>query len=157
MSVRIDRSNYRVRKISLEEEGRDCDLANLTPSERVALVWPLTVQAWTFKDGKWDESRLRRDVVRTQRNWRWFYDRRSARWPLMESLVQQAIWTFGYGLLQTTLIGFSALWSNLVHLSQISPPKIFPIQILCFKLGSLLHGLMYWLQLLVWFRWGVEE
>lgn len=68
MSVPIDRSNYKVRKISLEEEGRDSDLANLTPSERVALVWPLTVQAWAFKDGKWDEPRLRRDVVRTQRN-----------------------------------------------------------------------------------------
>ncbi|WP_454061101.1 hypothetical protein [Candidatus Nitrospira salsa] len=68
MSVPIDRSNYKVRKISLKEEGRDSDLANLTPSERVALVWPLTVQAWAFKDGKWDEPRLRRDVVRTQRN-----------------------------------------------------------------------------------------
>lgn len=69
MSAKPDRSNYRVRKISLEEEGRDSDLANLTPSERVALVWSLTAQAWAFKDGKWDEPRLRRDVVSTQRNW----------------------------------------------------------------------------------------
>ena len=63
-----DRSRYRTRKIRLSEEGRESNLVHLTPSERVAMVWPLTVQAWTFKDGKWDESRLRRDVVRIERN-----------------------------------------------------------------------------------------
>ena len=64
-----DRSQYRTRKIPLSEEGCGSDLVHLTPSERVAMVWPLTVQAWTFKDGTWNESRLRRDVVCTQRNW----------------------------------------------------------------------------------------
>ena len=68
MSAQRDRSNYPVRKINLEKEGRDSDLTNLTPSERVSLVWQLTAQAWAFKDGKWDEPRLRRDVVSTQRN-----------------------------------------------------------------------------------------
>ena len=63
-----DRSHYRTRKMSLSEEGSESDLLHLTPSERVAMVWPLTVQAWTFKDGTWNESRLRRDVVCTQRN-----------------------------------------------------------------------------------------
>ncbi len=63
-----DRSQYRTRKIPLSEEGGESDLLNLTPSERIAMVWPLTVQAWTFKDGTWNESRLRRDVVCTQRN-----------------------------------------------------------------------------------------
>ena len=66
--TKIDRSQYRTRKIPLSEEGRESDLVHLTPSEWVAMVWPLTVQAWAFKDGKWNESRLRRDVVRTQRN-----------------------------------------------------------------------------------------
>ncbi len=69
MKMSKDRSGYRVRKISLGEEGNDSDLALLTPSERVALVSQLTVQAWIFKDGKWDEPRLRRDVVSTQRHW----------------------------------------------------------------------------------------
>ena len=69
MNRSTDRSGYRVRKLSLGEEGTDSNLARLTPSERVALVSQLTVQAWTFKDGKWDEPRLRRDVVCTQRNW----------------------------------------------------------------------------------------
>ncbi len=63
-----DRTAYKVRKIPLSEEGAYSDLTNLTPSERVALVWQITAQAWTFKDGNWNEPRLRRDVVRTQRN-----------------------------------------------------------------------------------------
>lgn len=69
MNRSTDRSGYRVQKLSLGEEGTDSNLAHLAPSERVALVAQLTVQAWTFKDGKWDEPRLRRDVVCTQRNW----------------------------------------------------------------------------------------
>lgn len=64
-----DRSEYRVQKLSLGQEGPDSDIGRLAPSERVALVSQLTVQAWTFKEGKWDEPRLRRDVVSTQRNW----------------------------------------------------------------------------------------
>lgn len=68
MSPSRDRSTYPVRKIILSEEGSTSDVMHLSPSERVALVWQLTAQAWTFKDGTWDEPRLRRDVVRTQRN-----------------------------------------------------------------------------------------
>jgi hypothetical protein len=65
---KIDRSQYRTRKLSLAEEGRGSDVVHLSPSDRVAMVWPLTVQAWTFKEGKWDELRLRQDVVCPQRN-----------------------------------------------------------------------------------------
>jgi hypothetical protein len=56
-----------IRRLSLDEEGRDSGVRDLTPSQRVALVWQLTAQAWLFKDGKWDEPRLRRDVVRVVR------------------------------------------------------------------------------------------
>ncbi len=63
----MDRSHYRVRKLRLAEEGRESGVADLGPPERVAMVWELTRQAWTFKDGHWDEPRLRRDVVRTLR------------------------------------------------------------------------------------------
>jgi hypothetical protein len=38
-----------------------------TPAERVAMVWQLTREAWTFKDGHWNEPRLRRDVGRVIR------------------------------------------------------------------------------------------
>ena len=64
----VDRSNYPTRKIRLEDEGKDDDVKAMTPSQRVAMVWPLTVQAWTFMEGTFVESRLRRDVVRTVRN-----------------------------------------------------------------------------------------
>ena len=64
-----DRSQYPTRKIALAEEGRDA-FDHLTPEEHVKMVWTLTVQAWTFKDGRFDESRLRRDVVRVVRSGR---------------------------------------------------------------------------------------
>ncbi len=64
----MDRSHYRVRKIMLEDEGSVTDVEHLTPEERVMMVWTLTLQAWMFKEGRVDEPRLRRDVVRTIRN-----------------------------------------------------------------------------------------
>jgi hypothetical protein len=67
---RVDRSNYPTRTISLQEEGRDSDLRDRDPGELVAMVAELTRQAWTFKDGRWDEPRLRRDVVRVVRRGR---------------------------------------------------------------------------------------
>jgi hypothetical protein len=57
-----------VRKLRLEDEGKEPDVLRLTPSERVAMVWPLTLQAWMFKEGLSDEPRVRRDIVRTLRN-----------------------------------------------------------------------------------------
>jgi hypothetical protein len=66
----VDRSKYPVRKIRLEDEGKDPELRELTPSQRVAMVWQMTVQAWAFKEGRWDEPRLRRDVVRVERRGR---------------------------------------------------------------------------------------
>jgi hypothetical protein len=65
-----DRSRYPTRKITLEEEGRDADLRDRDPGELVSMVAELTRQAWTFKDGRWDEPRLRRDVVRVVRHGR---------------------------------------------------------------------------------------
>jgi hypothetical protein len=63
----VDRSSYPTRRLLLKEEGRDDDVAAMTPAQRVAMVWPLTVQAWTFMQGHFLESRLRRDVVRVVR------------------------------------------------------------------------------------------
>jgi len=53
--------------MSLAQEGRSEDVQSLGPSERIAMLWQLTLQAWMFKDGLVDEPRLRRDVVRTLR------------------------------------------------------------------------------------------
>jgi hypothetical protein len=57
-----------VRKLTLADESRRDDVVlRLTPSERVAMMWQLALQAWMFKEGLVDEPRLRRDVVRTLR------------------------------------------------------------------------------------------
>ena len=56
-----------VRRIRLAEEGRTDDVARLAPSERVAMMWQLALQAWMFKEGLVDEPRLRRDAVRVVR------------------------------------------------------------------------------------------
>lgn len=60
----------RVRRIPVAEEGRDDDLRRLSPSERVAMMWQLALQAWMFKEGLVDEPRLRRDAVRIVRGGR---------------------------------------------------------------------------------------
>ena len=62
-----DRASMPTRKLRLDQEGSDEDVGRLTPEERIAMVWPLTIQAYTFKDGRWDEQRLRRDVGRVVR------------------------------------------------------------------------------------------
>lgn len=58
-----DRSQYRVRRISLADEASP-DLRTTTPAERLAMVWQLTLQTWMFKNGRWHEPRLSRHVVR---------------------------------------------------------------------------------------------
>ncbi len=62
------RCHYRVRKIRLEDEGKETGVEDMTPSQRVEMVWQLTLQAWYFKEGLTDEPQLRRDVVRTIRS-----------------------------------------------------------------------------------------
>jgi hypothetical protein len=59
-----------VKKIALADEGRLDDVRHLGPSDRVAMMWQLALQAWMFKEGLVDEPRLRRDVVRTLRRGR---------------------------------------------------------------------------------------
>ncbi len=59
-----DRSQWPVRRIALHEEGDEPYLSSLSPAERIAMVWPITLQTWAFKEGPQGEPRLRRDVVR---------------------------------------------------------------------------------------------
>src|SRR5712691_6286272 len=56
---RVDRSGYETKKTTLGAPEPADALARLTPGERVEMVWQLTREAWTFKDGRWDEPRLR--------------------------------------------------------------------------------------------------
>ncbi|HET8797508.1 MAG TPA: hypothetical protein VFO89_07470, partial [Thermoanaerobaculia bacterium] len=66
-NCRVAARDIRVRKTTLAEAGERDDEMTLTPGQRVEMVWQLTRDAWTFKDGRWDEPRLRRDVGRVIR------------------------------------------------------------------------------------------
>jgi hypothetical protein len=67
---RPDRSRYPIRIRRLHDPEDDEYVRRLTPGERMAMVWQLTLQAWAFKEGLADEPRLRRDVVRVVRRGR---------------------------------------------------------------------------------------
>lgn len=62
-----DRSNWQTRKTTLSEQDQDNDLANATMEERVAMVWPLTVEAWAMKGEDVTRQQMRHDVVRIKR------------------------------------------------------------------------------------------
>lgn len=58
----------RIRVLSVKDEGTGRDVAELTPGERMGLMWQLAVDAWTFKgEPEHAESRLQRHVVRVRR------------------------------------------------------------------------------------------
>jgi hypothetical protein len=63
----VDRSGWVTRLRRLGDDDEDEYLTRLSPGERMQLVWRLTLQAWSFKEGLSDEPRLRRDVVRVVR------------------------------------------------------------------------------------------
>ena len=50
---------------ALGDESADRDVMSMLPEERLALVWPLTVQAWTFASGFDPEGRLQKHIVRS--------------------------------------------------------------------------------------------
>ncbi|MGH7571049.1 MAG: hypothetical protein ACREMK_04300 [Gemmatimonadota bacterium] len=61
-----DRSGYRVRIARLGQEPDD-DMKSFTSTERLMMVWDLTVTAWAFMKGRAVEPGFRRDVVRVVR------------------------------------------------------------------------------------------
>lgn len=61
----MDRS--RIQITTLEMQGTDNFVKDYTPAERMAMVWPLTLDAWSFKDPFIAESRFQRHVVRIER------------------------------------------------------------------------------------------
>jgi hypothetical protein len=63
----MDRSHYRIRKLHRGDREHDADLRELSPGDRMQMVWQLTLQAWAFKEDLRDEPRLRRDVGRVIR------------------------------------------------------------------------------------------
>lgn len=65
-----DRRNMRVRKLVRGEEDELADYSDLTPGERMAMVWPLTVEAWAITGHDIRELRLSRSTVRVIRKGR---------------------------------------------------------------------------------------
>ena len=62
-----DRSKYPVRIRRLHDPDDEAYVRALSPGERLAMVWQLTMDAWAFKEGLTVEPRLRRDVGRVVR------------------------------------------------------------------------------------------
>jgi hypothetical protein len=61
----MDRKNMPVRMTTLRKADDEDDeyYASLTAEECIAMVWPMTLEAWKFT-GESFEPRLRRDIVR---------------------------------------------------------------------------------------------
>ncbi len=51
----------------LKDQGSENDLAGTTPAERISIVWPLTLEVWSFKEQTDAESRLPRHIVHLRR------------------------------------------------------------------------------------------
>lgn len=56
-----------IRIQTLSEQGKDSDLKDTTPIERLEMMWQLALDAWAFKGESVAESRLPRHVVRLLR------------------------------------------------------------------------------------------
>jgi len=56
-----------VRNPTLERQGTERDVRDLTPAQRMAMVWTLSGQAWQFKEPTDEERMVRRKIVRTIR------------------------------------------------------------------------------------------
>lgn len=56
-----------MRKTTLERQGTERDVRDLTPAQRMAMVWTLSGQAWQFKEPTDEERMVRRKIVRTIR------------------------------------------------------------------------------------------
>jgi len=62
-----DRSKYATHLGHLHDPEDRGWVRGKTPGELIDMVWPLTLQAWAFKEGLDHEPRLQRHVVRTLR------------------------------------------------------------------------------------------
>jgi hypothetical protein len=66
----MDRSKYPTHLIRPGDPTPPDPVLNMTPEQRLAMMWPLTVEAWRFMGKPVDGERMRRDVVRVIRRGR---------------------------------------------------------------------------------------
>ena len=67
MSDRSPMNRLVVRKTTLQDQDDSGMILNATPSERIGMVWQLTLDAWTFLDPNIAKSEFQRHVGRVER------------------------------------------------------------------------------------------
>ena len=67
MSDRSRMSRSVVRKTTLDDQDDSGIVVDATPSERMGMVWQLTLDAWTFLDPNIAKSEFQRHVGRVER------------------------------------------------------------------------------------------
>ena len=65
---RMDRT--RIVKTTLQDQDDRGILSDATPAERMAMVWQMTLDVWTFMDPARAKSEFQRHVVRVERRGR---------------------------------------------------------------------------------------
>jgi hypothetical protein len=63
----MPRVGVKIRKARLIDQDNTDDLVKTSPADRIAMVWPLTLNAWSFKEGRLAEPRLQRHIIRVYR------------------------------------------------------------------------------------------
>ena len=56
-----------IRIAKLADQGKETDLANTTPGERIEMMWQLALDAWAMKGEPVTDPRLPRHIVRVFR------------------------------------------------------------------------------------------
>lgn len=60
----MDRSKYPTRVIKPGEPKPRDPVLDMTPAQRIEMMWPLTLEAWRFMGKPVDNEPMRRDIVR---------------------------------------------------------------------------------------------
>ena len=67
MSDRSRMNRSVVRKTTLQQQDDRGFISDATPSERIGMVWQLTLDAWTFLDPNRAKSEFQRHIGRVER------------------------------------------------------------------------------------------
>jgi hypothetical protein len=63
----MERSYLKTRLARVSDQGREDDLRMSSAAQRLAMVWPLTLDAWLFKGESVAEPRVQKHIIHVQR------------------------------------------------------------------------------------------
>ena len=63
----MKKRQIKVRISKLKDQGKELDLRDTTPAERLSMMWQLALDAWAFKGEQIAQQRLPRHIVRIVR------------------------------------------------------------------------------------------